>query len=61
MQNSLLPRWNVMFCSASLAPLARTKKGGAHRGGVKVNNNDAVAVVREKMALFRAILEPNFA
>ena len=33
---------------SATAPLARTEKGGARRGGAKVKNNGAVAVVRKK-------------
>ena len=47
------------------APLARTKKGGARRGGAKLKNNGAVVVARKKNGAnsrnFRAIFEPNFA
>ena len=33
---------------SATAPLARTEKGGACRGGAKVKNNDAVEVARKK-------------
>ena len=33
---------------SATAPLARTKKGGARRGGANVKNNSAVAVARKK-------------
>ena len=51
-----------MQCWA-LAPLfARTKKGGARRGGSKVDKNEwRGAGGAKKMALIRAIFEPNFA
>ena len=42
---------------SATVPLARTGKGGARRGGAKVKNNGAVAVV-QKMALIRAISTP---
>ena len=42
---------------SATTPLGRTEKGGAHRGGAKVKNNGAVAVV-QKMALIRAISTP---
>ena len=45
---------------SATAPLVRTKKGGARRGGAKVKNNGAAAVA-QKMALIHAIFEPNFA
>ena len=49
------------FCHLATAPLARTKKGGARRGGAKVKNNSAVAVARKKITLIHAIFEPNVA
>ena len=47
---------------SATAPLARTEKDGARRGGAEVKNNSEVAVAREKkVALIRAIFEPKFA
>ena len=42
---------------SATAQLARTKKGGARRGGANVKNNSAVAVARKKVPLIRAIFE----
>ena len=36
----------------ALAPLARTNKGGARRGGANVKDNGAVAVARKNWSLF---------
>ena len=48
---------------SATAPLARTKKGGAHRGGAhrggaNVKNNGVVAVARKKVVLICPISAP---
>ena len=43
---------------SATAPLARTKKGGARRGGANVKNNGAVAGARKNVALICAISAP---
>ena len=59
---SFFPCWAL---APILAPLARTEKGAARRGGAKVKKNVAVAVARKingaNSRHFRAIFERNFA
>ena len=58
---ALLGTWATF---SATAPLARTEKGGARRGGAKVKNYGAVAVARKNGAnarLFTSNLETNFA